>query len=213
MVYGFLKTSAIGLFAGYLDARLSQEAVGPFFEKLNWGWSFNHSWVLYPLVKVKTVTTEFLEQFIPDIFPLENVDGCNAIALSAQQLHQRCCGRFWTSSFHMTSSCIEEIIFRLLIQKIALLALAKAVPKKVKGLFSHTASRIVIASAIFAFAHDRPTVMPHFLQGLAWGIIFENCRYGLYASSVGHSVGNIFKRAIYGYPICQYQIELALSSR
>jgi len=211
MVYGFLKASAIGLFAGFVEAVITVKFTVPYFQNSQWGWSVNANWAFYPLVKIKLVAGDILEQFVPDFISMQDFEGCKKIALSDKGLHELCCGRFWTTSYITVSSTIEEVMFRMLIQRLALLALEKAVPKKVKGVFSHTASRIVIGSAIFAIAHDRPSIMPYFLQGLAWGIIFENCHYGLYASSVGHSMGNIFKRVLYGYPSCRYQIAASLS--
>lgn len=75
--------------------------------------------------------------------------------------------------------------------------------------FAHPASRILIVSLLFAFAHDNPEVMPQFIQGLAWGVLFE--RHGLLATSIGHTMGNIFKHTIYGYPQCQSIIRKTLS--
>lgn len=82
----------------------------------------------------------------------------------------------------------EELIFRFGIQKVALLSLAKFFPDRIGKFFTHPATRILITSFIFAFSHLREEldgfVIPQFIGGLIYGVIFE--KYGLLASTVSH---------------------------
>jgi len=115
----------------------------------------------------------------------------------------------------------EELIYRLFTQKIAFQGLDYLLSKiptpqpkklsrdlearriqqenppgavqKIRNLFSHKVTRILISTSIFTFAHltkgDR-FLIPHFLSGLVYGIVFE--RYGFFAATAAHAIHNDF---------------------
>lgn len=114
----------------------------------------------------------------------------------------------------------EELMYRLFVQKIAFQGLDYLLSKfptpqprklpsglagraqkenppgaiqKIRSLFTHKATRILISTSIFTFAHltkgDR-FLIPTFLSGLVYGVVFE--KYGFFAAMTAHAIHNDF---------------------
>lgn len=65
--------------------------------------------------------------------------------------------------------------------------------QNLRSVISHPATRIFLTSSLFAFTHitkgDR-FLLPHFLSGLVYGVIFE--KYGFFAAMTAHAIHNDF---------------------
>ncbi len=90
----------------------------------------------------------------------------------------------------------EELLFRGLIQRIALPTVSKIVPKSYEDLIKSKIFRITFTSAIFALAHKRSVsnppfgAWPHFVSGIAYGWAAE--RYnGLLIPLLTHFLHNV----------------------
>ncbi len=164
--------------------------------------------------------TSFIENYIPDLIPMNHASEgqCEGLIysliylgrikkfissetyLSATEEHKNlyidCCFDRPNSSNVIASAFVEELICRLMIQKIALVAISKLFSGSTRAFLSHTATRIIIASTIFALAHDRPQILSQFIGGLTYGFLFENFRYGLLISTVSHTMGNIYRESL-----------------
>ena len=86
--------------------------------------------------------------------------------------------------------CIEELVYRVGLQKILLLSSAKLVPSPLGKIVSHPISRIFIASSIFALIHENTLTLSPFVGGLIYGTLFE--KYGFIAASTAHIASNFF---------------------
>jgi len=113
------------------------------------------------------------------------------------------------------NSIAEELLFRVLIQQVFFLALDKLASisnskkNKVQSrlersvqVLSHPATRILISSSIFAFAHfglGDLFYISQFLSGIIYGIVFE--KYGFFAATTSHSI------TTYAGPLLQRQLQ------
>lgn len=90
----------------------------------------------------------------------------------------------------------EELIYRVGIQQIALLTLARLCPVRLGKFIAHPISRIIIASSIFAFSHlpkvGNDSVLSHFIMGLICGSLYE--KYGFLAATTSHIAHNLLAR-------------------
>lgn len=107
-----------------------------------------------------------------------------------------CClteGGIRTSAYIISNALAEELIFRVGIQKIALLSLAKLFPDRIRNILQNAPTRIFITSLIFAAIHveidPQTNLLPHFLVSLLFGTLYET--HGLVAAATAHSVSNI----------------------
>lgn len=87
-------------------------------------------------------------------------------------------------------ACIEELVYRVGLQKISLLSASKLVPSPLGKIVSHPISRILIASSIFALIHENTLTLSPFIGGLIYGTLFE--KYGFIAASTAHIACNFF---------------------
>lgn len=211
-----LKTATIGAAAGYVQAR----GFKPLYEfclantsKLGEFVCLSSSKFHAPIQrftpflsaisKVTVSTGIFLRRLIPDNivqFPnscqhffsiYRNIEKLTSIAPGKDYLEiKEVCCKGLAGSKIQADALAEELIFRLGIQKIALLGLSKLLPDRIGKVLSHSASRILITSLIFAFCHmkNRPHVLIQFISGVIDGFIFE--KYGIVASTISHVVHN-----------------------
>jgi membrane protease YdiL (CAAX protease family) len=91
----------------------------------------------------------------------------------------------------------EELLFRGLIQRVAMPAVSKLVPKSYGDLIGSKIFRITFTSAIFALAHKHSVsnppfgAWPHFVGGVAYGWAAE--RYnGLFIAVLTHFLHNVY---------------------
>ncbi len=184
---------------------------------------------LNPLINLKLSMSKFVEHYVPDFIPMDLTYDCEVLTLPLahlkrferfipsggqppkeylasieyyQDIYLGCCTNRTNSSYEIAGAFVEELIFRVIIQKIALVAISKLFSGRTRAFLSHSATRIMIASTIFALAHDRPNYLWQFIGGLTYGFMFENCRYGLLLSTVSHAMSNIFRYNLYRNGLC-----------
>lgn len=171
----------------------------------------------HPIGNLKSQISGAISPFIPNIsdlspsnFPALIAGGekiCKLRAAATQETSQAlsiasekyneiisdCSLNHWNKTL-FSNVFAEEVIFRVGIQKIALISLSKILPKPLGNFLAHRATRIVITSFLFAFWHRREDsggVITQFIGGgLVNGFLFE--QYGLLAATISHCASNLF---------------------
>lgn len=96
----------------------------------------------------------------------------------------------------LIAGALEEIVYRGLIQRVALPLISKGLPKRCGDVLNHQVTRIALTSLIFALSHtyylsDPPLgVTPQFLGGVLWGIAAE-LDNGLFVPIMAHGLSNL----------------------
>ena len=96
------------------------------------------------------------------------------------------------NSWIVPDAFAEEVIFRLGVQKIALISLSKILPNQLGNFLANRATRIVLTSFLFALAHRREDsggVITQFIGGLVNGYLFE--QHGILAATISHCATNL----------------------
>lgn len=85
----------------------------------------------------------------------------------------------------------EELIFRLLIQKISFKAFGLLFPHSIAEIINHKVIRVIITSSLFAFGHGirRQYVLPQFIASVGYGMVFEGCGIGV--TTAMHAIHNL----------------------
>lgn len=221
-----IKNAVIGIGAGFVDHYTSLNYVAPFcksntdelgqylcLQSAKFFDPQNLSQFQSPVIKALGSIREIVERFIPQVIELHARNcnslyatyGSNLIKLEMRTLYalSECCETTLSNKI-IAAAFAEELIFRFGIQKVALLSIASLCPKRVGKVLSHPASRILITSLLFAFAHGNDSVLPQFVGGLTHGIVYE--QYGLLASSISHSTANLVSKRE-NRPNCEILIE------
>lgn len=84
----------------------------------------------------------------------------------------------------------EELVFRCLIQKVALIWIANRFQGRIKEVLSYQTTRIALSAFLFALAHyelEKP-LLTHVLSGALLGILLE--KHGLWAATACHGASN-----------------------
>lgn len=229
-----IKRGAIGIAAGLYHSLVSTNFVtdpicksstsalsnylclrpASFFDPNNLSRFFN------PFKSFQNLTARVVEKIIPNLFSI-NSKYCNLISSiigNPGNLHAEymatigsCC--FMTPSQTIAASFAEELVFRVGIQKIALVSLAKFFPERIGKLLAQPISRIVFASLFFAFSHQRLKegfVLSQFMGGLMYGFLYE--KHGLFACTTAHSVANLAHLVLEKKAICDAALEKTLYS-
>ncbi len=147
-------------------------------------------------LQLKASSCSFFSLLLENSYNLNNLikseESSQIYSVGAQrylEIYNECC--LVNSSERIALIFAEELIFRLVIQKIVLLSIAKLLPNRIKSVLSHSTYRIFVTSLIFAFCHThRQMVLPQFLVGLIDGVLFE--KYGLLTAIIAHSAHNIW---------------------
>jgi hypothetical protein len=146
-----------------------------------------------------------------------------------------CC--MTTTREELASAFAEELIFRVGVQTLVPFALNKAAsllpakktakmrhkaqPKpgyldKIRTVLTHPATRILVTSAIFALAHERPhnpqenIVITQFTSSILYGAVYQGG--GFFASTLAHSVQNL-ANVYFGLAKCDSALAGVLADR
>lgn len=170
------------------------------------------SFIGAPFAFGRSLIVEFVEPFIPNLFILPKscpefkkaiLEAFESDVVKAKYplkelseykelAHQdfiHCC--FLGEKSILSLALAEELIFRVGIQKTALLWLAKFCPDRIQKTLKSAPTRIFITSVIFASIHalsPEHSILSQFLGSLTYGILYE--KFGLVSTITAHSLWN-----------------------